>query len=521
MAHVELSGSARPLLAGARCIGDAGSDEQVRAVLVLRRPHPDEWRDRGERLLAGEPAPALSRQAFAKRFGASTQDLDAVERFGRQSGLEVLQRDAASGTVTLGGPVARFNSAFGVVLRRYQHAGGVYRSCDGPVCVPDALRDAVTAVMGLDDRPQARAHFRFRPPFRPAQGRADTSYLPTEVADLYDFPESTGAGQCLGLIELGGAYRAEDAKSYFSALGLAAPEVTVVAADGTSPTSSGGPQGADGEVMLDVEIAGAVAPQAGLVLYFAANTDAGFIQALNSAVHDDAHRPSIISISWGGPEPSWSPQSLRAFGQALQAAAMMGVTVCAASGDSGASDGLPGGDHVDFPAASPYVLACGGTRLESAARAIGRETVWNDGPGGGAGGGGVSAVFALPEWQRQLSVSGGQGASRLERRGVPDVAANADPATGYRVRVDGKDQVVGGTSAVAPLWAGLFARINASRSQPAGYVNARLYGAPSAFNDITQGDNGGFRATKGWDACTGLGSPNGRKVAGLFSGGAT
>ncbi|CAM5222118.1 Pseudomonalisin [Castellaniella defragrans] len=521
MAHVELSGSARSLLAGARCIGDAASDERVEAVLVLRRPHPDEWRDGGDRLLAGERVHALSRQAFADKFGTAAQDLEAVDRFARDSGLEILRRDTAAGTVTLGGPVVHFNAAFGVVLRRYQHAGGVYRSCEGALQVPEALRGVVTAVLGLDDRPQARAHFRFRPPFRPARGEVQVSYLPTEVASLYDFPDSAGAGQCVGLIELGGAYRAEDARAYFSALGLAAPEVTVVTADGAPTTPSGGPQGADGEVMLDVEIAGAVAPQARLVLYFAANTDAGFIQAFNSAVHDNQRKPSVISISWGGPEPSWAPQSLRAFGEALQAAAMMGITVCAASGDSGASDGLSGGDHVDFPASSPYVLACGGTRLEASARAIASETVWNDGPGGGAGGGGVSSVFALPQWQRRLSVSTREGVAPLERRGVPDVAANADPATGYRVRVDGADQVVGGTSAVAPLWAGLLARINALQSQPAGYVNARFYGAQAAFHDITHGNNGGFSATKGWDACTGLGSPDGRKVAGVLTGGAT
>lgn len=265
--------------------------------------------------------------------------------------------------------------------------------------------------------------------------------------------------------------------------------------------------------MLDIEIAGAIAPEADIAVYFSDNSDAGFIGALNAAVHDDRNRPSVISISWGGPESSWTAQSMRAFNDALKAAAMMGVTVCAASGDSGADDGVAdGGDHVDFPAASPYVLACGGTSLRASAGGPSSETVWNDGARGGASGGGVSAVYGLPAWQRNLSVSTSAGTAVLGGRGVPDVAGDADPVTGYRVRIDGTDRVVGGTSAVAPLWAALIARINASKGANVGYVNARLYANPAAFNDITQGGNGGFVASPGWDACTGLGSPSGRRL---------
>lgn len=520
MAHVPLSGSERTPLSGAKCTGGADPGETLQAMLVLRRQGLGEFHDLADKVVAGRAAAPLSRQAFADKFGAAPSDFAKVARFARRYGLVVVRQDAASGTVVLEGTVAEFNAAFQITLQRYQHAGGSYRGCDGPLRLPEELHGIVTAVTGLDNRPQARAYYRFRPPFRVAPDTVQTGYLPTQVASFYDFPDSAGQGQCIALIELGGGYRAEDAKAYFSEIGVAAPAVTVVATDGAPHEPTGDPSGPDGEVMLDVEIAGAVAPQARLVLYFGANSDAGFIQALNGAVHDDKNRPSIISISWGGPEPSWTQQSLRAFNDALKAAAMMGITVCAASGDSGASDGVPGGDHVDFPASSPYVLACGGTRLQASAGAVERETVWNDGAQGGAGGGGVSAVFGLPAWQRSLTVSTPDGVAALARRGVPDVAGNADPATGYRVRVDGASQVVGGTSAVAPLWAGLIARINASQSKPVGYANARLYAQPAAFNDITQGDNGGFSAAAGWDACTGLGSPNGRKVAGVFSGGA-
>ncbi|MGA8381124.1 MAG: hypothetical protein WB710_08335, partial [Stellaceae bacterium] len=182
-----------------------------------------------------------------------------------------------------------------------------------------------------------------------------------------------------------------------------------------------------------------------------------------------------------------------------------------------------GGDHVDFPASSPHALACGGTRLEAAGGAVSAESVWNDGAQGGAGGGGVSSVFALPAWQDGLhttKTSGGDAV--LNMRGVPDVSGDADPQTGYAVRIDGTDTVIGGTSAVAPLWAGLIARINAANGSPAGLINPVLYANAAALRDISVGNNGTYAAGPGWDACTGLGSPDGGKIAALFaSAGAT
>ena len=293
------------------------------------------------------------------------------------------------------------------------------------------------------------------------------------------------------------------------------PEVAAVSVDHGANAPTGNPNSADGEVMLDIEVAGAVAPGATLVVYFAPNTDAGFLDAVTTAVHDTQYRPSVVSISWGGPESTWSPQALRAMDQAFAAAAALGVTVCVAAGDSGSTDGLAGANHVDFPASSPHALACGGTRLKATASAIVSETVWNDGtPANGATGGGVSTFFPLPVWQQGLHTVDLQGESHaLIRRGMPDVAADADPRSGYQVVVDGAAAVFGGTSAVAPLWAGLIARINADGGTPAGLISPLLYAHPSALRDITRGNNGGFRATRGWDACTGLGSPDGTRLA--------
>jgi len=200
---------------------------------------------------------------------------------------------------------------------------------------------------------------------------------------------------------------------------------------------------------------------------------------------------------------------MNAMDSAFQAAATMGITVCVASGDSGSSDGLSG-EHVDFPASSPHALGCGGTSLQASGGSISSEVVWNDGSGGGASGGGVSTFFAAPSWQEGNKATKNTGtATSLSMRGVPDVAGNADPETGYEVRIDGTDTVIGGTSAVAPLWAGLIARINQHLGTPVGFLNATLYARPQTLRDITQGNNGDFEASKGWDACTGLGSPNG------------
>jgi kumamolisin len=373
----------------------------------------------------------------------------------------------------------------------------------------------VEAVLGLDNRPAARTHHRRKQSRR--RHTADTSYTPVQIAEFYDFPQGTGQGQCVGLIELGGGETSSDLATYFAGLGISpAPQVTVVSVDQAQNAPTGSADGPDGEVMLDIEVVGAVAPGANIVVYFAPNTDAGFLDAITTAIQDTTNKPSVISISWGGPESSWTQQSLTSFDSAFQDAAALGITVCVAAGDNGSSDGASG-DNVDFPGSSPHVLCCGGTSIQTSGTAITEETVWNDGAQGGATGGGVSTVFALPAWQEGLNATlTAGGTEALANRGVPDVAGDADPETGYQVRVDGSDTVVGGTSAVAPLWAGLIARINQANGTPVGFVNAKLYTAPSVFNDVTQGNNGDFAASPGWDACTGLGSPDGVNIAALF-----
>ncbi len=522
MTYTTLKGSERLALAGARVVAPADVTERLEVSVIVRRRAAPDLKSRVASLAAGDRSSGfMSRDQFARSHGADAADFASIAKFAAAHGLSVVHEHVARRTTTLSGTVAQFSAAFAVQLMQMSHPAGTYRGRTGQIRIPAELDGIVEAVLGLDNRPQAKTHFRVRPSVgvqgTKAASAAAVSYTPIQVADLYGFPAGTGAGECVGLIELGGGYRPADLDTYFSGLGVASPTVLAVSVDQGTNAPTGAGNGPDGEVMLDIEVVGAIAPQAKIAVYFAPNTDAGFLDAITTAIHDTTHQPSVISISWGGPESSWTSQAMTAMDDAFQAAAAMGITVCVASGDNGSSDGATGGgDQVDFPASSSFALACGGTSLRATQSALDGETVWNDGAGGGASGGGISSFFKLPTWQQGLQALKGKGKPvALTMRGVPDVAGDADPETGYEVRVDGTDTVIGGTSAVAPLWAALIARINATAGKPAGFVNPQLYANPGALRDVTNGNNGDFEATAGWDACTGLGSP-GKNVAGVL-----
>jgi kumamolisin len=470
-------------------------------------------------LHAADPAAVKLIRAFAQEFGLT------VEPGTPGPELRIIK---------LTGSAAAMQRAFGVTLVEQTVNGGTYRIHEGSIHLPQELAGAVEAVLGLDNLPQAQPHFRLRGAIPansavtpghaiPHAGAPAVSYTPDQVGQLYQFPQgASAAGQTIGIIELGGGYRTADLTAYFKSLGQTPPTVTAVSVD-KGKNSPGNANGADGEVMLDIEVCAAVAPGAKIVVYFAPNTDQGFIDAIANAVHDTTHKPSVISISWGAPESAWSQQSMNALDAACQSAAALGVSVTVASGDNGSTDGGTG-NNVDFPASSPHVLACGGTKLIGSGSTITSEVVWNElANSEGATGGGVSSVFARPTWQANANVPAPAGSTG--GRGVPDVAGDADPATGYTIRVDGQTMVIGGTSAVAPLWAGLIALNNAQNKRSAGFFNPQIYAtkAASAFHDIVSGDNGAFSAGPGWDACTGLGSPIGTQLIKLLAatGGAT
>ncbi len=538
---VPLRGSAKQPLPNARVVAPAPADERLEVTVRLRprTPLPD-----ATSLLqpSTDPAPILTRQAYNARYGADPKDIARVRRFASAHHLTVVRASAPRRSVMLSGTVAEFNKAFHVDLHTYEYPGGTYRGRVGSIRVPSDLAPVVEGIFGLDNRPVARRHFRIaRSTARQANGAQP--FNPPDVAKLYNYPVGVdGTGQTVGIIELGGGYRAQDLQAYLGGLGLSSPTVIPVSVDGATNSPSGDPGSDDGEVGLDIEVIAAVAPGAKIVVYFAPNsrTSKGFLDAITKAVHDDANDPSVISISWGGPEAGPGDAFQTQFDQVLQSAAMLGVTVCIAAGDNGAADMGPkawdGLAHVDFPAASPFALACGGTRLVATAGAISAESVWNQhaadtsadaGPDGsfGASGGGVSGAFPLPAYQNAAQVPPSLNPQGYKGRGVPDVTGNGDPASGYNVLVDGTSFVVGGTSAVAPLWAALVARLNQKLGGRVGFLNPQIYAVPmatGALHDVTVGDNRvsyqthknvGYSAGAGWDACSGLGSPNGAVLA--------
>jgi kumamolisin len=514
---------------GARSMGRVNPQQVAEVLVRVRSAASDDSLDAEVDSISGlrvRERTYLTPEAFAAKFAADATDLAKIESFANDYNLSVEAISPAACSVRVLGTLENLAKAFNVSFANFNSAMGSYRGYTGPVHVPSEISDVVTGVFGLDDKPQSTFHLRklsaaAMPATRPSGTRSTPGpgYTPIEVAALYNFPASYfGQGQCVAIIEFGGGYRMSDLNSYFEMLGIATPNIVAVSVGRAQNAPTGNPNGPDAEVMLDIQVVGAIVPGAQIVVYFAPNTTLGWLRAVHTAIHDTFHQPSVISISWGGPEASWSAAAMNALNRDFKAAATKGITICAAAGDAGYTDGLPGSKaHVDFPASSPYVLSCGGTRLESSGAGIANETVWNDAPNS-ATGGGVSDFFAVPPYQSDANIPTSVNSPHHTGRGVPDVAGDADPNTGYRVRVDGHNFIIGGTSAVAPLWAGLLTQVNQKIGAAVGFVNPLLYSeglAIGGFNDILSGNNGrgGYEAGPGWDACTGLGSPDGTALS--------
>jgi kumamolisin len=525
--YMRLTGSEREPVPNSRPAGPVDPNEPVEVTVYLRAPATSNLANTISEQVQHQGRP-LSREEYIASQSAAPDDVAKVVEFARKNDLTIVETDPVSRKVVLAGTAAAMSAAFATELQRYEYPGGTYRGRTGPLHIPNELDQIIVGVFGLDDRPQARPHLQlFDKLAGTSQAHAATiSYTPPQIARLYNFPTSAtlnGSGQCIALIELGGGYRSQDLQTYFQQLNIPLPKVTSVSVDHGNNHPAGTPNSADGEVDLDIEVAGAIAPGAHIVVYFAPNTDRGFLDAITTAVHDTSNNPSVISISWGAAEANWTAQAMQAMDQAFQAAAALGVTVYCAAGDNGSGDGVNDGQaHVDFPASSPYALGCGGTRLETVNNQV-TEVVWNDGPNS-ATGGGVSNFFDLPTWQANAGVPSSVNPDHHVGRGVPDVAGNADPQTGYQVYVDGQSVVFGGTSAVAPLWAALIALMNQQRKQPVGYLNSTLcqnyqqLSQANALRDVTSGNNGAYSAGPRWDACSGVGTPDGAKLIDALSG---
>lgn len=335
-----------------------------------------------------------------------------------------------------------------------------------------------------------RSHIRHPRSAQPA------SLTPRQVATAYGFPlsQATGKGYVGGIIELGGGYKPSQVLSYFSNQGLSAPTfVPVLVSSGKNKQD--GFNGADGEVQLDMIVAGAVATGATFNVYFAGNNDSDFLAAVKRALAE-CHG---VSLSWGGSENQWSTATMKEFEAVIAEGRSRGVPFFAAAGDSGSQDSSGAGDQTDFPASSPSTIGCGGTRLALNGSTRQSEVVWDDNDTTSATGGGISKAFP--------------------GRDVPDVAGNADPETGYEIMIDGQWAVIGGTSAVAPLMLGLHALLwELSPVKNFDFLNLVVTN-PQACFDVTSGSNGTFRAGPGRDQTTGFGVPDGTKLlAALRSG---
>ena len=497
--RIAIKGTEHVSIPGSRAIGPTDPHQLMEVSVILKhRQQLPEPESNGQ---------LLSHNDFAKTYGADPAHVDKIREFARENKLQLLERgdEILRRTVTLAGTAAAMEKAFSVELTEFDHPDGSYRGHPGLIQMPEDCAACVAGVFGLDDRPTARPHFRYRTENGAFGTRTSrVAYTPNQVAKLYDFPQdANGHGQRIGVIELSGGYRMADVREYFHSLGLPAPCVKSVSVNQAANRPSSA-HSADGQVMLDIELAGAIAQDTTIIVYFAPNNARGFQDALSTAVHDQLNQPSVLCISWGNSEDCWTQQSMETFDQVAQEAGLLGITVIAACGDNGSSDGMMDGrNHVSFPASCPHVLAIGGTRLVATNGAIESETVWNEGQLGGATGGGFSAQFARPQWQAN--------AVQEPRRGVPDVAGNADPETGYRILVDGREEVVGGTSSATPLWAGLIVLLNQKLNRRLGFVNPALYNLrqSAGFREITMGNNGAFTAGYGWNPCCGQGSPTG------------
>ena len=466
----------------------------------------------------------------AEAFGPEAADISAVRKFARAQGLKCIKVSLAGASMVLSGTVAQFNRAFGVTLvHRAEGTGSLpYLSHDKEPTVPAELRGVITGIFGLDTRPASRRPSRFAhemssETIAPPPVTAKTRW-PAQFAALYNFPHNTsGKGQTIGLLEFGGGFHPTHLHSYFTSAGIKPPRIIVkeVPPGANNPQGKPGTLNPDTEVYLDIEVAASLAPDATIVVYFGDNTVKGWLSTLEGAILDKRHDLSVISISWGEAEQNWTPSAMKQIDRLFQLAAHRGITICCSSGDRGITecDGRP--FTIAFPASSPHVLACGGTRLDVQLNGSRNETVWNQWKKFRlASGGGVSEVFPLPTYQARANVPSRRSDKRTPGRGIPDVAANASSDTGYLIEADKTRMSLGGTSAVAPLWAALIARLNEALGRRIGLLTPLLYSmnaSSSAVFDITRGYNGAnrtkaFHARPGWDPCTGFGSPDGEKL---------
>jgi hypothetical protein len=554
---VRLEGSERFHKPGTRRIGPAGQAEILR-VIVLLRPRPDAPPLPDMEHWARVPLRqrhALPRHDAAADFGAAQEDADKVAAFATASDLKVIEINLPRRMVEVSGTVAQIDHAFGVTLGMYEAPDEAYHGHDGPIHLPRDIVDLVTAVFGLDSR---RVAFHGGGP-----SVTISPVTPPQVADLYGFPAVPPAitSQTIGIFEFGGGYvtdaagHATDADLFMAGLNpplpnvkMFHPPVSILGAP-NAPGTAAHPNGGDGEVILDINVAASVAVGATIAVYFVPWSELGWIMAiLTVAVPLPGQpTPSVVSISWNAPEASFSASQLTAMSGVFKWATTKHpdpVTFLVCTMDDGTKGGVgDGAAHVWWPAIDPWITAVGGTTIGDISGPSFDEITWND---NGITSGGISTVtdssghlvFPLPSWQVGCNVPPSINDGKTRGRGIPDIAGYAN---GYRTKMFGSNAGSWwGTSEAAPFYAGLVAILNAYTGANLGYLNPLFYTLAQTpgfdiFHDIDDGGSNadtftlpppnpptkvttpGYTSIKGWDACTGWGSIRGNRLLAVLS----
>lgn len=512
-------------------------DTQLMITLYLKRDKHENGmtiQEYADAVIAGTQT-VLGHDEYVYQFGAVKDEVTLVLDWATSNGLIVEETNIDSATTKLSGTAEQFNNIFNISLQTVIENNREYITHIGNIIIPTNIDAVVDLILGLDNSMSFSHNAILETTTGPIDSNLISSPTPVDLASAYKFPRAPGSdlvqgnGVCVAIIELGGGWTTQNLTSTFGRIGQPNPTVIDVSVDG-GVNDGGADVNSSGEVMLDIYCVGAVVPAAKIAMYFAPNTYQGFIDTIITPTNDTVNNPSVISVSWGTTDTNWGSVNRNAFEAAFAAAVVKGITVFVAAGDYGVRALSSSATYtVQYPGTSPYVVCAGGTVISiNNDYSIASEIPWGTSGGSTAGGGGVSGIFGIPTWQTGFNskLYPGGTVSALTGRGIPDVSAMATGYTFYYGAGNATGTFVG-TSATAPLLAGMMARLNQLSERRIGFVNSDWYAVrTTAFNDQITGDNHGgnavgYMADTGWDAATGLGSPIGTELYKLYKTGTT
>jgi kumamolisin len=464
----------------------------------------------------------VERPHYKNDHSAHPDDVEAVEKWAAESGFEIDEMNIVERWIAMRGDGGEVERALNIKIRKLEVDDEIYYYKIGEIAVPSALTTYVEMISGIENVPVS-THKIFPKEIDLGKTMVDgEAVLPQSFEKYYKYPmELTGDGQCIGIISLGGGYEEKYLREYFKKIKKPMPDISWVSVNG-GKNDPGKKMMYDYEIYMDIEIASALAPGARIVVYFAPNSRMDIVRALKKAVHDEENNPDVISMSWGALEKEFTKKEIATMNLVLKEAAALNITVITSSGDLGSSGEKDGeGLNVQLPASNPYVLSVGGTNLHIEDDKILNEHAWEENQSLGPmnvnfqTGGGYSSFWRIPSYQRNVL---SEVQAKPQKRGIPDVAANASSYPGILIQVGPTEQISLGTSAATPMWAALIARYNEYFNKKGyknvGFINPYLYHLEmtEAFNEVTEGSNGAYNAELGWDPCCGLGTPDGDKL---------